>query len=117
MGNTIIQPENSHQAYQLLREEPHIKIVLDKEKQEQFALRELCYTSESIYDSECKKCSIRQGSLDCENILQMVKMETNQQKGVCSNIFKITMVFEYPRIRLIDEIKARREEDKFFEEG
>jgi hypothetical protein len=46
----------------------------------------------------------------------MVKLWSKEHNGVCSDIFKIYTVFEYPKIKLIDEIEARKFESKLFEE-
>lgn len=47
-------------------------------------------------------------------MLKIVKLWSKEHNGVCSNLFKIYMVFEYPKLRLIDEIEARKAEDKRF---
>lgn len=47
----------------------------------------------------------------------MVKLWSKEHNGVCSNLFKIYTVYEYPKVRLIDEIEARKIEEKYFEEA
>lgn len=47
----------------------------------------------------------------------MVKLWSKEHNGVCSNLFKIYTVYEYPKVRLIDEIEARKAEKKHFEEA
>jgi hypothetical protein len=39
-----------------------------------------------------------------ENTLKIVKLWSKEHNGVCSNLFKIYTVYEYPKVKLIDEI-------------
>ncbi len=49
-------------------------------------------------------------------MLRLTKLWSKEHSGICSNMFKIYSVYEYPRVKLIDEIEARRREKKYFEE-
>ena len=45
-----------------------------------------------------------------------MKIWSKEHNGICSNLFKIYTVYEYPKVKLIDEIEARHRERKYFEE-
>jgi len=117
MGNAL--PEyNSFsfllESYNLLGEQNNLKILADKQTDQQFALMEQCFPQRKDYELAFKKLTNRSPQ-QCENVLQMVKMWSKEHNGICSNVYKIYRVYEYPRVRLSDEIQARQGEQKLFE--
>jgi hypothetical protein len=81
--------------------------LADKQSGQQFALLEQCYPQRSEYERIFKRLTNRSPQ-QCENVLQMVKMWSKEHHGICSNLYKIYRVYEYPRVKLIDEIQARQ---------
>lgn len=74
--------------------------------------------NKQAYDSQFKRTREKENSIrESENVLKMVKLWSKEHNGVCSNLFKIYTVYEYPKVRLIDEIEARKIEEKYFEEA
>ena len=80
-----------------------MKILEEKQTQEQFALKEMCFLNKPEYDAYFKKIrEIEREFRNMDNTLKIVKLWSKEHNGVCSNIFKIYIVSEYPRVRLID---------------
>ena len=118
MGNTL--PESNIDFlldnYTFLGQEDKLKILEDKTSSARFALLEQCFPARPDYDRNFKALTNRTNHHnECENILQLVKMWSKEHNGLCSNLFKIYTVYEYPKVKLSDEIDARLREGKHFE--
>lgn len=88
--------------YNLLREENGLKVLEDKRSLQTFVLKEQCFVNKNEYDRSFKRLAQRDQDSDCDNILQMVKIWSKEHNGICSNLFKIFTVYEYPQVKLIE---------------
>ena len=52
-----------------------------------------------------------------ENSLKLIKLWTEEYSGVCSSVFKIFPMYEFSQVTLQDEIQARLNDRKVFEES
>jgi uncharacterized protein YheU (UPF0270 family) len=80
-----------------------MKVLVDNNTKEQLILKEICFLHKTDYDTHFKK--IREKEKDArhlENALKIVKLWSKEHNGVCSNVFKIYAVYEYPKVKLID---------------
>lgn len=122
MGNTTTDTTGSlmkaiEQEYEQVRQESRGIILLHKQNQNTYLLKEYTYASEVLFKNKEKELGeqIKQGPK--EYIVSPVKVESRVFNSFCSTSYKIYAIFEYPQVTLREEILARQKENKNFEEG
>lgn len=77
-------------------------------------MKEYCYADQKEFERQLTYFQAQQEQ--GENVLQMVKVLSKEFKNFCSNTYKIYTIYEYPSVTLEEEINARKEQQKYFDE-
>ena len=79
-----------------------MKVLIDKTNQQSFILKEECFVHRNEYDRQFKRLTMQDSNQSSENILKLRKLWSKEHNGLCSNLYKIYSIYEYPQVKLID---------------
>ena len=91
-------------------------VVREKESERLLIIKELAFVDRSFYEKNLCRFNHFQEIQQCENVLNLTKVWSEQHSTMCSNTYKIFPMYEYSTVTLKDEMEARKSQNKHFEE-
>ena len=101
--------------YQEVRHDSRGVVLLEKQSQNTFLLKEYTFCSEPLFNEKVRQLKSQIDNGPQEHIISPIQMESKVFNNFCSTSYKIYAIFEYPQVTLREEILARQKEDKSFE--
>ena len=88
-------------------------IVVHKTTKETFLFKDINFPDQGDYKKSLKQFEARMAK-PCENVLNLVQIENQSQSLFCSEIYRLSLVYEFGTITLAEEIETRKHDLRYF---